>query len=245
MNPRKRRAYLLFGVAAVGALLVFIGLINYTSHVREQVGAPVQVLQMTQDVAPYNAVPDSAWTEVAVPKHYVTNEMITSKMVAENPDYLAGKVAQTELRKGDYLQASMLGEPLGIGENQRELAILIDDETGVAGQVQVGDYVDIYATFNKDPDNSADSSARIIVPHAKVISIGKLVNETKSQGGSVSVDQEVPVTFSLNLDDSLTLAYAESFAAKVRLALRAPGDTSDIPDGSGVVTGTEVTGGGR
>ena len=42
------------------------------------------------------------------------------------------------------------------------------------------------------------------------------------------------MTFALAVQDALKLAYAESFAVKVRLALRGGGDTGPLPPGAGV-----------
>ena len=57
--------------------------------------------------------------------------------------------------------------------------------------------------------------------------------QDKDENGNFSEEKDsVPVTFSLTPEQSLKLAYAESFSKKVRLLLRSDGDqgTAQTPE---------------
>jgi len=125
------------------------------------------------------------------------------------------------------LQEGMLVDPPALQEGQRELAILVDAETGVAGKIGRGSVVDIFATFPEAEDIPAQ--ANIVVENATILDVGIPTSTTQQDPtGTFSEGQVVPVTFALSVDESLRLAYIESFASNVRLALRAPLDDASI-----------------
>jgi pilus assembly protein CpaB len=111
----------------------------------------------------------------------------------------------------------------------REVAIMVDAETGVAGKVSPGDHVDIIATIAGSEDVPARSE--LWVSNALVLEVG-LPRDTdgESSDGGFTSGTGVPVTFALSTEDSLRLAYVESFSVKLRLALRGAGDDESTPD---------------
>jgi pilus assembly protein CpaB len=111
------------------------------------------------------------------------------------------------------------------------MAIYVDAETGVAGQITPGSEVSIVATYQGNAQG-AKSSARVVVPAAKVLGIGSPTTSGGSASGSsqpTTQSQVLPVTFALTPDEVLAVSYAESFAQKVRLALMAPGAAAPAP----------------
>ena len=68
--------------------------------------------------------------------------------------------------------------------------------------------------------------------------------QEEDESGAFAQSQQIPVTFALSTDDSLKVAYAESFAIKLRLALRGTGDTAALTDDQSTYRGTG-NGGGR
>jgi pilus assembly protein CpaB len=139
---------------------------------------------------------------------------------------LIGLVAASPLGKDSILQRGMLVPPPELGPGEREVAILVDAETGVAGKVGPGASVDIVATFEAEDRRPAES--RVVVPGARIVEVG---NAQLAGGGGlrereVDPEQVVPVTFALTQDDALEVTYAESFATEVRLALLRPDEDS-------------------
>ena len=104
------------------------------------------------------------------------------------------------------------------------MSIIIDAETGVAGKVTPGSRVDIVSTV-EDPNTKAQK-AEIIIQNALITEVGVTTKvQDKDENGNFSEEKDsVPVTFSLTPEQSLKLAYAESFSKKVRLLLRRDGD---------------------
>lgn len=117
---------------------------------------------------------------------------------------------------------------------------MIDAATGVAGKINPGSRVNIFATFDgRRPEDKPVS--KVIVAGAQVIDVGKLSPlEAKDPGSAGATSrqpgQAVPITFALDTQDAQRVAYAESFASHVRLALLAPGTQATIPPGERTYT---------
>lgn len=108
---------------------------------------------------------------------------------------------------------------------------MIDASTGVAGKIDPGAEVNIYATFKAEDERQKDQS-KIIVERARVIDVGKLTPFDRDQDDRRREQNEaVPITFALDAGDAQRVAYAESFATHVRLALVAQGGDSAVPPG--------------
>lgn len=228
MNPRQRRGALLMIIAGVGAVAVFVAVLSYVSSVRAQVGDFRTVLQLTEKVKVNEPVTASMVETTEVPKRWLSGTFITDTAK------LSGKVAADTLPKGSYLQSGMVTDAPKLRHGQREIAILIDAETGVAGKVQPGSLVDIYATFQGN-GQTQKSCAVLVLANTRVVDVGDLTTERANEGGNVEVSKVVPVTFALSPEDSLNLTYAEAFAGKVRLALVGPG-APEKPKESSVCT---------
>lgn len=223
MNPRQRRGAVLMILASIGAVAVFVAVLGYVSSVRAQVGNFRTVLRLTQDVEANASITKSMVEEHKVPLKWLDGSFISDTAA------LDGKVAVKALKKGSYLNSGMITDAPELAPGQREIAILVDAETGVAGKVRPNSRVDIYATFNSTDSTNQQPCAVRILANAQVLDVGKLRSERRSGANTgtsqnqIDLNKVVPVTFSLSPEDSLTLTHAESFAMKVRLALVAPG----------------------
>ncbi|HET8615222.1 MAG TPA: Flp pilus assembly protein CpaB [Actinomycetales bacterium] len=233
MNPRQRRGAVLMILAALGAVAVFAAVYSYVEQIGRQVGPMTTVYRFTDDVKPFSDVTSAVLERVEVPKKWVPAAAVTDF------DETQGLVTKDAVVKGSVLQRGMLQPPPELKPGERELAILIDAETGVAGKVRAGDLVDIYATFG---DSQRGQESRILVQNARVLDIGQLQRAEPDADKSLDFapKQVVPVTFALSVKDSLSLAYAESFADKVRLARVAPGTRSDVPAADSVLRDDDV-----
>jgi len=141
----------------------------------------------------------------------------------------SGLVAATALPEGSLVQSGMLVPRPGVQPGFREVAIVVDAETGVAGKVAPGDHVDIIATV--EGDEQRPSRAEVWVSNVLVLEVGLPQEmEGTDAGGNFATTRGVPVTFALTSQDALRLAYVESFSVKLRLALRGDGDSQVLPD---------------
>lgn len=201
-------------LAAIGAVAVFFAVVVYVTGVKDQYGSTTTVLKVTAEVGAFKPIPQDGIKQVEMPSRFVTKDQVTERT------QLLGKVAATDIQSGSYLSNSMLEAAPQTTVGQQQISILVDAETGVAGQVHPGSTVDVYATYDSD-QTKGDSCAIRVLSDVRVLDIGNLT-PTKDDSGATT--DSVPVTFALEASDALKLSAAESFAQKVRLGLRHPGD---------------------
>jgi pilus assembly protein CpaB len=224
MNPRQRRGILLLTLSALGLLGVFVLVAGYVSDVRAEVDPKVEVLELAKPAEKDKAVTDDMVRTKELPRRWV------SKTALRDRARLIGQVALADIPAGSVLQEGMLGSPPELASGEREIAILVDAETGVAGKLSPGSIVDIVATFGGNDQEGVPAESNVVVPGARIIDVG----QPELKGGNGVQEQQadpatvVPVTFALDPKEALTVTYAESFAAEVRLALLRPGEESEL-----------------
>ena len=241
MNPRQRRAVLLLALAVAGLLGVFVLVANYVSEVETQVGDKIVVLELTKDAKANEAIADDMVIEKTVPERWAP------KAALKDRTDLVGYVAASDIPANSILQEGMLVTPPEISEGEREVAILVDAATGVAGKIEPGRQVDVIASYGAvaaDPDNGTKAEpARsiVIVPGAKVIAVGtpRQKPANNAQEAQQNPSTVVPVTFALSKKQELRVAHAQVFAADVRLALLRPGDRPERTLGETIFKGED------
>ena len=227
MNPRQRRAVLLLVLSGLGLVAVFALVASYVSDVRSEVDPKVALLSLSRDVPANDAITDDMVRTIQVPKKYAPATALRDRA------QIVGLVAGSHLTRGSILQEGMLVQPPQLAPGQRELAILVDAETGVAGKISPGSIVDIVATFQGD-DKGTKADSEVVVPAARVIDVGQLRvkgGPALDQAQQGNPQQVVPITFALTAKQALRVTYAESFAQEVRLSLRRPGDQEQLAGG--------------
>ena len=241
MNPRQRRGALLVVVALAGAVAVFASVLSFVSSVSARVGPLVGVVALSHDVAAFTAITPADVTVVEVPRQWAPAGAVLDAAA------VVGLVSPSALPAGTYAQAGMFETSPGVADGYREVAILVDAETGVAGKVSAGDRVDVIATTAADAPGggagtgtagapTAPATAQVWVQDALVLNVGVVQDVQADTTGGLTEGKAVPVTFALPVADALRLAYAESFAVKVRLALRGGGDDAPIATDQQVFT---------
>lgn len=226
MNPRQRRGVLLMVVAAIGAVAVFASVFVYLRGQQDQLGEFATVLRVSSEVEAGQAVGAEHVEQESVPRMYFDEELFLSDLSDVETPADQELVAATHLEEGALLQRGMVQPQPTLTTGEREIAIMVDAETGVAGKVQRGSVVDIYGTFQAG--GHGDACAVRVLTEVEVLDIGELRPQEDPDGGSTGV---VPVTFRLEPDSALELAYAEDFATKLRLAL-VSADGGGDPGGS-------------
>ncbi|MFC8130581.1 Flp pilus assembly protein CpaB [Streptomyces sp. NPDC057302] len=230
MNSRQRRGVILLVLSVLAAFGAFAGVLSVIRDVNSKVGPEVAAYKLKGDIAPYKELSADQFEKVEMPERWLSDNAVT------NLRQVRGKIAVTELRKGSLLQTDMIVDRPELDPGQQEIAIMIDAATGVAGKITPGSTVNIYATFKGESDNAKDQS-KVIVESAKVIDVGKLTALDPDQDDRGSRRTEaVPITFALDTADAQRVAYAESFATHVRLALVGQGGESAIPRGDRTYT---------
>ena len=241
MNPRQRRAVLLLALAVAGLLGVFALIVNYVSEVETQVGDKIVVLELTRPAKANEAITDQMVAERTIPARWAPAAALRDRQ------RLIGVVAAANLEANSILQEGMLVTPPEISQGEREVAILVDAATGVAGKIEPGRQVDVIASYSAtegDPQNGvASKPARsvVIVPGAKVIAVGTPREKpaATAQDAQQNPGTVVPVTFALSKKQELRVAHAQVFAADVRLALLRPGDRPERTLGETIFDGED------
>lgn len=229
MNARQRRGLFLVVLAAILGFTAFAMVNNYVEQVRADVGTRVQAWRLTEDVDAFTEITPSMVTEVSVPKKWVGAGAILD-------DGFLGRRTAMALPRNAYVSEEVLLAPSELAEGEREIAIDVDAETGVAGRLEPGDYVNINVTIQEGADDTGLRAAAVLVRRARIVSFGS-ERDRESQDGEGS--QVIPVTFALNERDSLRLLYAEAFAESVRLSKVLPQDTTE-PGITGPYTSDDV-----
>ncbi|MEV6316120.1 Flp pilus assembly protein CpaB [Streptomyces sp. NPDC051776] len=225
MNSRQRRGVILILLSVLCALGAFAGVLSVISDVESKVGPETTAYELAADVKPYEELSESQFRKVEIPERWVPETAVTDLRGID------GKIAVTPLRKGSLLQSDMVVDRPALEKGEQEIAIMIDAATGVAGKIRPGATVNIYATFDRET-SGAKPQSKVIVTGAKVIDVGRLTPLDPDQDERRRATTEaVPITFGLGTLDAQRVAYAESFASHVRLALVAPGGGSPVsPD---------------
>jgi pilus assembly protein CpaB len=224
MNPRQRRGILLLTLAALGLLGVFVLVAGYVADVRAEVDPKVTVLALAKPAEKDKAISDDMIKTVELPKRWAPRTAVRDRA------QLVGQVASADIPQESILQEGMIGAPPELATGQREIAILVDAETGVAGKLSPGAIVDIVATFPANDQTGVKAESNVVVAGARIIDVGQpaLKGGRGVQDHAADPAQVVPVTFALKPREALTVTYAESFATEVRLALLRPGEDSAL-----------------
>ncbi|MYS10283.1 Flp pilus assembly protein CpaB [Streptomyces sp. SID6041] len=215
MNSRQRRGVILLLLSVLCAIGAFAGVLAVISDVNSKVGPETTAYRIKENVAPYTPLKANQFEKISMPERWLSETAVTDLRQIE------GRIAVTQLRAGSLLQSDMIVEQPELQPGQQEIAIMIDAATGVAGKITAGATVNIYATFAGDKKDEPAQS-RMIVAGARVLDVGKLTPIRDRSQGSARANEAVPISFALSTLDAQRVAYAESFAEHVRLALVAP-----------------------
>ncbi|MFJ4838607.1 Flp pilus assembly protein CpaB [Streptomyces sp. NPDC088746] len=229
MNSRQRRGVILLLLSVLCAFGAFAGVLSVISDVNSKVGPEVDAYRLKKDVAPYTDLSAGQFEKVSMPKRWLSDNAVT------DIDEVDGKIAVTELQAGSLMQSDMMVRSPELRPGEQEIAIMIDAATGVAGKIRPNDKVNIYATFAGERDGEV-SQSKVIVSNAKVLDVGELTALDPKKDDRNQATEAVPITFALNTLDTQRVAYAESFAQHVRLALIAPGSDGTIRPGDRTYT---------
>lgn len=211
-------------LAAICAVAVASLVVSYTNNLRQELGGTVPVLRVTADVPPFEEITEEMIEVDEVPAAGFSDHDI----FLSSPDDLAPQAGQLPvstvfLNEGTMLQENMLDFAPDLGEGEREIAIMVNAETGVAGKIDRGSLVDVYG-LQQGSEDGPPCAVRILTQQT-VLEIGELVSETDAETGLAQ--GVVPVTFKLTPQDTLRLTYAEGFMGTLRLGLVSPQGSGD------------------
>ena len=159
------------------------------------------VLVAARDVAPRTILAAADLTVA----HYVVADVPPASLAV--PASAIGLVAQTQLKKGQPVLSNQVGKDAGSGAVAGylplapgivALTVPSDEQHGVGGYVQAGDYIDIVAVVT--PKNSSSANVRTIYSNIRVIRVGP---------GAVTAGAPAATQQTGGLATSLTLAVTQ------------------------------------
>ncbi|TWP35943.1 Flp pilus assembly protein CpaB [Leekyejoonella antrihumi] len=222
MNPRQRRGMLLLIVAIVGGMAILFGVTAYVSSVNSRVGPEVTVLRFKSNLKAYTTLSADDFTSTAIPRRWADPHAIS------DPTTVTGRKLAVATSTGSTLTAGMLVPASDQAPDERDITIEVDPVTGMAGGVQAGNSVDVYAVYAKIP--GLPDQVRVLVRNVPVKAVGGVRSSGSTSSSGNGAQQFVPITLSLNPSDSLAVTYASAFAQELRV-VRLP---AGVPDnGSG------------
>jgi pilus assembly protein CpaB len=224
-------------LAAAAAAVVVIYAGNYRDSVQSSKG-DVTVLVATRQIdqfTPGNQVVDGAMFRTStVPADSRVDGAVSS------PGALKGLVAKSDIYPGEQLttnqfeRSNTANVAVKLKPNQRAIAFPVDASSGLIGQVQAGDHVDVVASFNVVPvgpnglpitGGQAIALTKTIVSDALVLAVPAA---SSSGGVSGSSSQSSPVlTLAIGTADVNHVLFAQE-KGDIWFALRPPGSATNV-----------------
>jgi pilus assembly protein CpaB len=230
---------LLLAAVAVAVVVIYAG--NYRSSVKDSTGQ-VPVLVATRQIdqfTPGAQVVDGAMFRTqTVPADSRVDGAVT------NPGQLKGLVAKSDIYPGEQLttnqfeRSSTTNVAVKLKADQRAISFPVDPASGLVGQVQAGDHVDVIASFNVVPlgpnglpitGGQPIALTRTIVSDALVLAAPAASSSSVTGSGSRS---DNVLTLAISTSDVNHVLFAQD-KGDIWFALRPPGSAANV--GSNVV----------
>ena len=230
------------GIAVVLAVTAVAVVLLYTQSYRSNVdraGDQITVLvanQTIRELTPGNQVLEGKmFREAEISADSMVDGAIT------DADQLKGLVARNDVYPGEQLttnqfQRSDTTSPsVKLESDQRAIAFPVDEGSGLIGNIQAGDRVDIIATFDVMPVTKKGLSipGAITTPVTKTIATDVLVLsapfDPAQDGGNLTSNEKSRqvLTLAVPVSDAQHVVFAQE-EGRIYFALRPAGESADI-----------------
>lgn len=221
-SSRRGAVALAVGCALAAGIILLIALSQYKQSV-SAANKQATVLVATGTIQKGTSGDLIAQQRLYKPTPVLVKNLSTGAVT--NAAVLQGQVAVQDILPGQQLTAadfavSTSGVVGQLEPSQRALAVALDPEHGLVGDVEPGDHVDVYGAFGgtSGSTGSGGTIVKLLIPNA-------LVLKTPSSSAGVGSTNNGTVTLAVSEKQVGTLAFAAE-SAKVWLALR-PGGASN------------------
>jgi Flp pilus assembly protein CpaB len=186
-------------IAVVLAVLAAVGVIVYTSNVKESVKSEdfVDVLASSQDV-PANTqldplIAQGVFTTISIPKETQVVGAVTST------DQLAGLTATAPIYANEQIPLARVtaSNVLGIDPGNVGLGLQIEGQASVNGLVQQGDNVALYATFPRGTLVTKQTLKVLLTPSQLQKAIQQALGGTAGSGNPNVIQMQADFTVTL------------------------------------------------
>jgi pilus assembly protein CpaB len=242
-----RRGTLIVAVicAVIAAVVIIVAMQRYRQSVNAQ-GKPETVLVATQLIQKGTTGEAIARADLFHAQQILAKQ-VTAGAIADTAA-LAGKVATVNIYPGEQLTLadfSASGDlSTQLGPDDRAISIPLQQGPGLVGQVQNGDHVDIYGTF--EVSSSAGSTTpitKLLVGDATVLKAGSVPSGGALGGSSSNTSQSSDIVVKVSVDQAAQLAFSAtqgSLWMTLRSANAAAPNASQLVDIDSILFGSKA-----
>ena len=230
-------------IAAVIATVVTIGIYYYMNLSQEALAkSSLSEVCVAKENIPAKVKIEGNMVEVA----QIDNRYLLKNAVTLKGDVI-GKYAVERIVQGEQIVSDRIvsldksGLSYQVPKGKRAVTIEVDELSGVAHQVKIGDYVDVLVFRAEEQIEDKNNTtiypdiAKIVLQKVLVLAIDKNYSSTVEEKATTekAEDNLKKVTLALNPDDSEKLVLSDHIG-KIHLALRNPED-ENIVDTKGTI----------
>ncbi len=247
----RTKALLIFGIsllAAIAAVFLVFRVVKLAQH---------EVVKARESTANVEVIVATRALNVGIPiengditVRALAGEMVPKHGVFHTAPDIVGRVPRERILPNELVREERLAlADAGIGLNalvspgSRAMSVAVDAETGVAGFIQPGNYVDVIVTIR--PDDTEDDRkwvSKAFLQGVKVLAVGKKLESGDDAAQPIkkrsSVRDKPTVTLELTLEESQELALSAT-RGDIHLVLRNDIDITE-QDTQGVAASTLV-----
>jgi pilus assembly protein CpaB len=254
----RKSGILFIGGALVAAAMTVFGIMNVVQTANDEIEAakkPADTVPVVVAIQPLQM--GVMINKESIALRHLLPEMVPEGAVFSEIEAVEGRTPRTQILPNEMIRRERLASvDAGVGLNalirkgMRAMTVEVDQESGVGGFIQAGNYVDIIVTIR--PDDLAGRAAwatETILEGIPVLTVGGVKTEPeptkdgKSKRRLVTRRQKPSVTLELKPDQAEKLALAVS-KGEIHLVLRGDMDitTEDAPAPSDPLSASELIG---
>jgi pilus assembly protein CpaB len=238
MNRVLSTRYGALSVAAVLALVAVGMVLLYAHKYRSSLGSSngtVTVLVANRTITqftPGNQVVDGAmYSSRKVPSGAAVDGAVS------DPDQLKGLVARSDIYPGEqlttnqFVKSSTTSPTVKLTAVQRAISFPVDAASGLVGQIQAGDHVDVVATFDVTPlgANGLPLTGAQPISLTKTVVQNALVLTAPSSSSPTGTNHNPTLTLAIPVTGMQNVLFAQAKATSLWFALRPPGTSANAP----------------
>jgi len=218
------RSKLVFILALIFGLMAAFLTFSYLDQMKKSMDNREykRIVVAAQDIPVNTAITSNMLQMKDFPGEFINNQEI------QDINEVVGKVSLTNFSRGEIILAHHLiksgerkqGLAFAIDTGMRAMSVNVDEASGVAGLIRIGDRVDIIAKLNGE-EGSMPPSSVVVLQDVEVLAIGSSLIDDKKD--SKEKTPAKTVTLAVTLENSLRLKTAVE-GGKISLILRSPAD---------------------
>lgn len=216
-NVTKRNVLILAVILGLIASLLTYKMLQAAEEERNQ--KQVQMVVARYDIPRFSIISEAQIETKQVPLADAPPDVCTDPATVIDNQSLVDIKAGAPIR-----QASIRPKKGWPPPGMRAMSVAIDPVIAVAGFLEPGDRVDVLATFDRDGTTVAET----VVQNVELLALGSTVqpgSDDPERKSSMSAHQKDTATLLVTLDQAKRITAAEN-KGKLRIVLRAPGDTT-------------------